>query len=159
MSYFIRIICTKSRVITRRELANFIIEGAYFDNEPRFRPTPESTESADEAWGSLVVHYDPERRPIEFERNAADAVHRQEIEELLFILEVSKDTKIKRRIQEHLKDTKQIYAIEINPDGLTDDCWEMLDNVESFIAREVGGIIYTSDEGFYDENLQRIYRL
>jgi hypothetical protein len=45
MSYFIRIFCRGPGAITRAELADFILDGSYFDTDPGFEPPPGSSES------------------------------------------------------------------------------------------------------------------
>jgi len=159
MSYFLRIFCKTSNAVTRRDLANFISEGSYFENKLLFEPNLDVSESNSEDWQSFTVQYQTDKRPVIFERNMGDGLLQQEIKELIFILEKSKKTKAQQEVLRRIQESTQVISIEIAPDSLTNDAWEMLDSVESYIAQKCDGIIYAPDEGFYDKKLQKIYKL
>ena len=96
MSYFIRIFCTTDCSMNRDEFIEFISDGVFFDDEPKYDPPPESPESKDPNWNTLTVHYNANLRPVIFERNAYDDLQKKEIEEFLFILSASRETKAKQ---------------------------------------------------------------
>jgi len=145
--------------VTRRQIAEFVEEGSFFDPVPRFDPAPDTPESEAPQWGSFTLHYQDGRRPIRFERNLRDELLKEELDELLFILERSKKTKTQQEMLERLRETQQVIGIEVDREALTDDGWEMLDAVESFLATRCDGIVYVPDEGFFDANLRPVYRL
>lgn len=159
MSYFLRIFCRSDDVPTRRELAKFIKEGVYFDAAPRFEPPPDAAESAEPEWSSFTVHYEAGKRPVVLHRNRNDAVLQEEVRGLLFILEVSRKTKARQKVMEALQATILMISIEVEREDVTEECWEMLDSVESHIARKCEGILFASGEGFYDKNLKHLKRL
>ncbi len=64
-----------------------------------------------------------------------------------------------QNLVEKLAASKQIIAIEIDYSGLTDAAWEMLDCLETYLVKKLSGIVYAPDDGFYDEELQPIYKL
>jgi predicted nucleic acid-binding protein len=61
---------------------------------------------------------------------------------------------------EHLiktvKESQEVIEIKINRLELSEDeyAWAMVDCIEAYIARESNGIIYATDDAFYDRNLQ-----
>jgi hypothetical protein len=134
MSDFLRVFGRSSQPITRREIADFITAGSFFDEEPRFQPSPDSPESAEENWTALTVQYDPEKRPVRFERNVSDALLKEEVQELLFILGKSKQTQAQQEVLRTLKGAAQVISIEVNRETASEDCWEMLDAVEAVLA-------------------------
>jgi hypothetical protein len=159
MSYCIRVFCRSTNPVTRRELAAFISDGAFFEDEPRFEPPPEAPESDDATWKTFVVHYQPSKRPVMFERNVGDWLLQEEVGELLFILHRSRRTKAQQEVLACLKNATQVIGIEMDREGLTEDGWEMVDAVESYLARVCDGIVYAPDDGFFDRKLRRVYRL
>jgi hypothetical protein len=159
MSYFLRIFGRSSQPLTRREIASFISAGSFFDLEPRFEPPPEAPESAEENWTVLTLHYDTEKRPVRFERNVGDALLKEEVQELLFVLNRSKPTHAQREVLETIQAATQVISIEVKRETASEDCWEMLDAVEAFLAERCDGVIYAPDDGFFDKSLQPLYRL
>src|SRR5436190_17453759 len=83
MSYYLRVFCRSNQAITRREIARFIIEGVFFDEEPAFEPSPESEAGLDEKWQRFDIHYQPEKRPVILYKNVADEMLWEEIKEIL----------------------------------------------------------------------------
>jgi hypothetical protein len=48
-----------------------------------------------------------------------------------------------------------VIGIELWPETLDDDAWELLDIVQSFIARTLDGLLVT-DDGVYDAGMQPV---
>ncbi len=61
MSDFIRVFCRSDRALTPAELASFIRDGAYFDEDPDVHV---DRVRLDGSWESVVIRYDSTRRPI-----------------------------------------------------------------------------------------------
>jgi len=159
MSYFLRIFGRSAQPITRREIADFIAAGSFFDDDLRFEPSPDSPESAEENWTALNVQYDREKRPIRFERNVGDVLLKEEVQELLFVLDKSRKTQAQQEVLRALQGAAQVISIEVNRESASEDCWEMLDAVEAFLAERCDGIVYAPDDGFFDKKLQPLYKL
>jgi hypothetical protein len=64
------------------------------------------------------------------------------------------------RLDSVLKNTiaeaKQVFILDVNPDSLTEEAWEMCDSIERFIASRCDGLIWVKDDGIFDANLQRV---
>jgi len=159
MSYFLRVFCRSTQPVTRREIAEFICAGSFFDREPRFDPSPDSAEAGDLDWGALAVHYEPEKRPVRIERNVNDALLQEEVRELLFVIARAKETQARQDIERAIRTAVQVFSLEVNRETASEDCWEMLDSVQAFLAEKCEGIVYAPDDGFFDRKLRPLYRL
>ena len=145
MSDYIRVFCRSSRLIALTEITEFIKDGVYFEEEPRFDP-PLSDVEGD--WQRLTVFYQPEKRPIVLHKNAGDPLMHEEIAEI----SAGSAEGLHRRLQE----TAQTITIEIHLSALTEEAWEMLDSLEAYLARTYDGIVSVDGEGFYDAALHWI---
>jgi hypothetical protein len=159
MSYFLRIFGRSAQTITRREIATFITAGTFFDSEPRFDPPPDSPESGDESWTAFTVQYDSQKRPVRFERNLGDALLQEEVQEVLFVLGKSRETRARQEVERTIRGAVQVISLEVNREAASEDCWEMLDSVQAFLAEKCDGIVYAPDEGFFDKKLRPLHRL
>jgi hypothetical protein len=93
------------------------------------------------------------------ELNVNDQLLTSKIEETIEVIHKSGQLNQQQNLVEKLAASQQIIAIEINYSGLTDAAWEMLDCLEAYLAKKLSGIVYAPDDGFYDEELQPIYKL
>lgn len=159
MSYFLRIFCRFNELVPTAEITDFIENGCYFDDLPRFVIGKVKPDAEEAHWQSLTVHYAMGKRPIVIERNVNDELLHREVNETIANLKLSEHDRQLSEIIDQLSATKQIIAIEIDFDGLTDAAWEMLDCLEAHLASILSGIIYAPDDGFYDCHLQPIYQL
>ena len=154
MSYFIRVLCELDVSVTRRELAQFITEGAYF-SDPIFSPPAESSETLQSVWKTFVITYHHDKRPILFQRLDGVSAFAEAVEITGKVSKVRTDECFSL-ILTKLQKVKQVFVIEIDPVGLPEGAWLMLDCCESFLSRSCGGVIYAPDDGFYDADLHRI---
>jgi hypothetical protein len=87
-------------------------------------------------------------------RISIDFIHDKDL-----INEVVKET-MKRSLNEtilgFLSECNQMIDIEVAFTELKDEAWEMLTNLESFLANELDAIIYAPNDGFYDSNVKLI---
>ncbi len=159
MSYFLRVFCQSSQLVPSNEITDFIRDGWYFDEPPNFEVQP-SAEAEDEThWKFITVHYQTNKRPVRIELNLNDQLLQQEIEETIEVIRKSGQLNQQQNLVNKLATSKQIIAIEIDYLGLTDAAWEMLDCLEGYLAKKLSSIVYAPDNGFYDEELQPIYKL
>jgi hypothetical protein len=133
----------------------------YFD-EPTFDPSTTSSDIDLENWETLTVVYQKEKRPVQFHRNGQDRVLQNEIAEIIAeILDDHGETRSAavNEIIDHLKASKQVLAIEVDQEGMSEDAWVMADCVEAYIAKNYDGIVYAPDHGFFNAKLKCIYKL
>lgn len=160
MSYFIRVFCASDFPITRHEIASFILDGVYYEKTPIFDPSPDNESSCQPTWKRLTVTYSPDKRPIIFEKNIpTDRLFQDEIKEMIEQLMRQGTNKACASLIERLQKSQQIIAIEVDRYGITDETWEMLAGLESYLAKTLCGLIYAPDDGFYDHDLQQVCKL
>lgn len=146
VSQFHNIFCASMAVLSRAEIAEHLREGWYGDGEPTFAPAPDD----DPQWERLEVHMPGGGRPIIFLHDVGAA----EIDALVSEVVDEPPTPLRPETVARLRDTRQIIGIEFAPDGLDEDQWEMLDDVQAFIAGRLDGLLF-ADDGVYDARLQR----
>lgn len=56
-------------------------------------------------------------------------------------------------VLDRLRSARQVLSFEVFPETLDDDGWELLDILESYLARELDGVIVAED-AIYDADLQ-----
>jgi hypothetical protein len=161
MGYMLYVLCASPRVVTLQELATFILEGVYFDQEPYLDPSWEEMIDYDEDWSYLTVIYDPDKEPVVFRRYLEYENRFQEVVGGLFfgMTQFAQRITSRQSVLSHLDETVQLIDIENFRDELDENCWVMLDAVECFLARECNGLVFASGDGFYDENLVPIFKL
>lgn len=159
MSYFLRVFCQSDQPIDSSEILDFIVDGCYFDETPHFEVDKSSEGDSLTPWKSLTVHYQTGKRPITISRNVNDFFLDSEVKETIEIIELSSKSHLPPDLVNKLAASKQVIALEIDPVGLTDDGWAMLDCLEAYLASRLSGIIYAPDDGFYDPKLQPLYKL
>jgi hypothetical protein len=148
--------CRRVVETTRQQIGEWIEEGIYFDHTPEFDPPLNSAEASAPEWDSFVIRYAAAKRPVVVVRHGATAgiEEKEEIEEEIeeqFVWPPL-DSVLKNRIVE----AKQVFILDVNPDSLTAEAWEMCDSIERFIANRCDGLIWAKDDGIFDANLQRV---
>jgi hypothetical protein len=148
--------CRRALETTRQQLGEWIEEGTFFNDTPEFDPPLNSAEASAPEWDSFVIRYAAAERPVVVVRNGATAgiEDKKEIEEEIeeeFVLPPL-DSDLKNRIVE----AKQVFILDVNPDSLTEEAWEICDSIEHFIASRCDGLIWAKDDGVFDANLQRL---
>lgn len=151
MNYIIRIVCRSDKNLEWATIQDFILEGIYFDSAPSF--------SNNTSRNCLTVTYEAGMQPIliEIQRKNTSVVD-EELEELKTLVESIEGLNIRERLEHHLSETCQIVWVEFNQDQITDEIWALLDSLEAWIAKELNGIVFAPNDGFFDEHLRVIYR-
>ena len=144
---FHQVFCRSDRVPTGQDVANWVMDGATFDENPAFNPPFESLTGT--GWGAIDVIYDEGRRPLQIHRETGDecAPH---VEAAVTVLRERGYYREKAELVAKLRETKQIFTIEFDEELCDDAVWELLDSFEMRLAREFDGITFADDEGFFD---------
>lgn len=158
MSLFIHIFCQDAGPLLPKEISEFIEEGGYFDTPPKVSLTPGSAKTDDPQWTEMKLEYKARKRPVILHHETRPEEFKEEVAEALEELEGAGLEKHKKLVS-HLKATRQLIVFELDSEKATEECWEMVDNLESWIARERNGLIYVSGEGFYDAELETLCKL
>lgn len=155
MADFIRICCSRPTVPDANQIAEFVAEGTYFEKEPPLNVVYRSG-AGTPAWSRIEIRYEDSKRPVVVTcQSQQTTLFQAEVTEIEQALNEASSGEIET-VENHLRSTVSLVAIEINSHGIPEDAWEMIDALESFIASAAGGIIYVDGEGFYDAQLQVI---
>jgi hypothetical protein len=158
MVYRIQIFCASPQIFDFSEIVNFLDEGCYFD-DLKILSHSEMGENVEDKPKNLEIIYEENLPPIVVSTIMSANKVEKEKEELIFILDISKKTSTQQNIRKKLDSTSQVFILEFSKELISDDCWEMLDSIESFLASRYDGIIYDPNDGFFDKNLRHIYKL
>jgi hypothetical protein len=150
VSQFHSIFCTSGATLTRLEIATYVSEAWYGDGDPTFQPTPDDSP----AWDRLEVSLPGVARPVVFLNDTDPQVVRTYATEVLQEAPVPPAPPIVAQLDR----ARRVIGIELAPDVLTDDAWELLDIVQSLIAVKLDGILVTHD-AIYDAQLRPIGRI
>jgi hypothetical protein len=157
MSYYLRVFCQSSELLPSSAITDFIKDGCFFEIIPSFEINQDD-DSLVKEWRSIVIHYQPQKRPIVIERNINDALLRAEINELIDTLKMVKSENHLTSIIDQVTNSQQIIVIDVDPLGLTESGWEMVDCLEAFLASHLSGLVYAPESGVFDAQLQPLYK-
>jgi hypothetical protein len=153
MALFLNIFCRSDAPVTRSELAR-LAEEAWYGDEPLTFDPPAGTEEADRVgWERFEITLPGASRPIIVHRDVGAEAVKEFVEEEL----EEWGSTLPSDVSRHLGDTRQVIGLEVFPDDLGDDGWELLDVIESNLARRLDGVVVTSD-GIYDSSLRLLVR-
>lgn len=159
----VRIFCRSASALPRRAIAEFIVDGAWFDPDPHFDPPLQSLLATDSDWSTLTMRYANKRPPILFVRELSKAGLLDAVTDLQWVLDRSRPSTGLDRLGDHLKATLQLFSIRFEDGSLREDTREMLPAVGAFIAKALDGIVEVPQQGrsnaFYDSEFRRFYRL
>jgi hypothetical protein len=159
MSYFLRVFCASNDLVTREKVASTAREFWYSDENLSFKPEFGSPEMEQQEWKRLVIQYNPSKRPVLIHYNYMDETLAEEKEQAIKKIRSSEHCQNKNELIQYIRNSVQVFAIEVDQKGATKDCWEMLDGIQSVIAQSLDGIVYAPDDGFFDKQLNRICSL
>lgn len=154
MANHIYIFCRSTDVIPMKELGTYIATIGLLDETPSFDPPLDSPDAQDPKWTYLKVVYNPDERPIQIHRSFEPEDMAPAIEDALTMLSDNDASEEHPELIEHIRSCRQIFHFELGLE-LPDDCWEMLDATESYIATALDGVVFASD-GFYEKDLEPI---
>lgn len=146
MAQFHNIFCRSDARLPLAELTGMASDTWYGEGELSFAPD----EAADADWRELTITIPgATARHVRIVCDLDPAV----VSEL--VTEVVTEYEPPPAISTRLAGTRQVIGVELRPDHLDDDAWEMLDLVQAFVARRLEGILVTPD-GIYDDELEPI---
>lgn len=154
MSQFFNIFCRSENPLTRAELGEFAMESWYGEELLVFDPSLSDEASRSIEWRSFEIALPHKKRPIAIQRDIESAAVTEMVDETLGELE----SKVIPVVSNHLAETRQVIGLEIFPEEFDDDAWELLDVIESYLARQCNGLIVT-DDGVYNKDLECLIAL
>jgi hypothetical protein len=158
MSYLIRIFCQSAQAVPRYNIGQFILDGAYFDEQPEFTPVLKDAESRLPNWERFQVQYNVDQQPITLMCNSGD-LFESERNELIDLIPQLVYAPIQHDLIDNLMTAAQVFVIELDRENLSDEAWEMLDALEAYLAETLAGLVYAPDDGFYGSGLELLYKI
>jgi hypothetical protein len=158
MGYKIQIFCEQPQEVSLHELNEFILEGAYFE-DPKIDILTDGNVAEQSNLNTLKISYEDSKPPIIIYNISEPEGVAEETKELLFVLDLSRKTPTQQSITEKLIKASQAFVLDFDKESISDDCWEMLDSIESFVAKKSNGIVYAPDDGFFSKDLEHLYSL
>jgi hypothetical protein len=151
MSYFTYIFCSSAEPVGREEIAEFVNDGVYFEEDPIYDPTPPIGKL-----GRLSIQYETGRPSIAVERLQGDE-SRAAIDEALDATDRARvPAGHAEELRDRIRHTHDVIRFEIDRDTLTEDAWTMLDALEAHLMKQRAGLLYAYEDGFYDQELQPV---
>jgi len=148
--------------LTRKAIVE-LIEACRCATRLRFVPTKTAGASLEPAWSRLLVEDEEGKSPIVFEHVTDDEAVRKAVEELVFILDMSRATKARGRVREHIARTVRLFRITFDDDAMAADLRAALPTIAAFIAKSTDAIVRYPQRGrsdvFLDARWKPIYRL
>jgi uncharacterized membrane protein YheB (UPF0754 family) len=158
MSYQIQVFCERCKKDILSEIDNFIEEGGYFENaKVEFLSSSNSTEQV--SGEAVKIIYEHDKSPIIIHSILDSEGIAKESKELIFVLNLSKKSSVQKDITDKILKASQVFILDFEKELISDDCWEMLDAIESFLANVCDGIVYSPDDGFFNKALNHLYSL
>lgn len=166
MGMWIHVYCRSAAPLTCGAVMDHIREGCFFDDEPTFsigvvgangervELVNEAIDREDTTW-SLEVSYGAGHRPVQLDFGPADDATFVTIAEALEEHMPEEPGPHVTAIAERLKDTRQELIMHFSS-AVTDECWEMMDRLEAFVAHTYDGLIL-ADEGFFSPELELLW--
>jgi hypothetical protein len=149
MSYMLMVFCRRPiEAITRQEIAQAIVEAVFFADTPKFDPPVGSEEARAPEWDTLVIRYSDAKRPVVLTREGKVEGIDEDIED-----DFDKRP-LDPALQRQLVEAKQVFTLDVDQAGLTDEAWEMCDWIEHHLAERCDGLIYAPGDGIFDATLQ-----
>jgi hypothetical protein len=149
MGYYTRVFCTSSEIPALSEISNQMEKVC-----KEFRI--ESAEgNLDNNWKSFSLNYKNSRLPLLVElnkRSDEDNLANEEIDEFIESIRAPMFSLSKRKVINHLMQTKYVVVSQLPTSDIDDDGYEVNGALLQIFASQFGGIVQADGEGFYIGN-------
>lgn len=145
MSYSVYIFCKSDRPVALPDIAEFVSDGVYFAESPKYSPDPIGT------LGELTIRYDRSRAPLTLACIPKDDADQARGEALDATYQARVSERGKEDLRKHIESAAQVISFQFDRHDLTKDAWSMLDCLENELMKSRQGILYAYGDGFYDE--------
>jgi hypothetical protein len=156
VSQYLHVFAASAEDFPADELTDVATSSWYGDGELGVREGADSTDSADSTEAADGGHWllldlpGAGRRPIAVLRDTDPSTVSAAVDE-----ELAERDDVPAELAAALHRTRQIVSFEIAPDEMDSDAWELLDVLQSVLARRLDGLVLAED-GIYDAELQRL---
>lgn len=152
MGYYVRAFCTAAAPPPIGPVLEFACAlGSSVSLDPEVGVPPLD----DPRWSQVGIVYKAGKLPILLELSRRGDgpdgdVADEEIEEFIEFLEDFPKSTNRRRVEDHLGQTRFVVAAQLATSDIDDDGYNALGNVLSYFVEHSGGMIQADGEGFYD---------
>lgn len=156
MGITLRVYCRSKNPLTRSQIANWVDEVAVLGAEPRFVPAPDDPESGEPDWDFMEIVHAPRKRPILVHRIGDTAAVGESVGETVDWMERYAPGEPPPHLVERVRASQQVFVFELSA-NLSEEAWELVDVAQSYIARELDGVV-AAEDGIYDADLQPLLK-
>jgi hypothetical protein len=159
MPDFLIVLCRSAQPVFLKDVQEFVRDGWFFEKPAHVEPIPEGSQPTPAGWTRIEIHYQEGKRPValsHLSQHEPLEAHREEA------LEELRQHDLQGQypdLMNHLQACQQVFILEVDPVGATEECWTMVDAIEAWLARARNGVVFVSGEGFYDAALQLLCKL
>ena len=149
MSYYIRAFCRTDRSPAFSGLQKYMS-----DKSPHYRLEGEVDDN-NSYWTDFILHYKEGKLPILVEINWCEddsSLGKEELEGFLEAIGSPGFSLRKRKVINHLKQTKYIICCQIPISDVDDDGFFATQQLMRFFVANYQGLIHVENEGFYARN-------
>lgn len=151
MGYYLRAFCTEGEPPSIGSVLDFAKQRG---SSVSLDPDSGISDLGDSAWEQLGIRYKDEKLPILLEVNRDDgsgeSLMREEIDEFIDFLEGVPDNHHRRRVLDHLGNTRFIVAAQLPTNDIDDDGFNAVGDVLAYFVDRHGAMIQADGQGFYD---------
>ena len=147
MSFSFHLLFSVDRPIARKDIAEFVRDGSYFDEPVAYEPSTQGE------LGELTIKYAPNRsiRLRRLDRDNNEEIFEEAIESLD---RASIPAERREWLRKRLAETKTMVEIQVDRTTMDQNAWAMLDALEADLMRSNKGLLYVYDEGIYGPDLK-----
>ncbi|OGH80330.1 MAG: hypothetical protein A3I29_04600 [Candidatus Magasanikbacteria bacterium RIFCSPLOWO2_02_FULL_44_11] len=151
MAYYIRAFCTSNDLPPLNAVVDYIQnQGVTVNIHEDFK----DGDPASKNWEEVGLVYKKDKLPFLVEVNRDDGsnncLYREEINEFKMLLQEINDSPEKKKILEHLSNSKYIIASQIPTADFDDDGYNANGFFLEYFVKNCGGMIQADGEGFYE---------
>ena len=150
MPYWMRVFCRKAEAPTPGEILQALSRATL----PAQLHPDADVDLADTAWEQLAVALTSDAGPLIVNRDVAGRgdVVGEEVDEFLKIARSVPRTKATKEVVAHLRETKQIFGLQVPTSSIDSKGWTIAHAVMRFLAARCDGLVHADGEGFYRGN-------
>jgi hypothetical protein len=150
MPYWMRVFCRKSAAPTPGEILEALSTAklpAQLDPEADIEPSDPHWEQT-----AFVIAGDGGLLVVDRDVGPRGEAVVEEVAEFLLQTRRSPSSKARDRIVEHLKDTKQVFCLQVPTSSIDPTGWAVAHAVMRFLVASCDGLVHADGEGFYHGN-------
>lgn len=150
MPYWMRVFCRRAEAPTPGEILQALTRATL----PAELAPDADVDLGDAGWEQLSLCLTADCGPLTVDRDVAGRgdIVREEVEEFLRAVRTAPRTRASKTVVDHLKDTKQVFALQVPTSSIDSQGWAIAHAVMRFLVARCDGLVQADGEGFYRGN-------